>query len=38
MEAFAWLGRHALAWLEVLGRGAVFLSRVLAGLPGAALR
>ena len=32
METFAWLGRHVLGWLEVLGRGTVFLGRVLAGL------
>ena len=38
VETFAWLGRHVLGWLEVLGRGTVFLGRVLVGLPGAALR
>ena len=38
METFAWLGRLVLGWLEALGRGAVFLGRVLVGLPGAALR
>jgi len=38
MAFFAWLGRYFLGWLGVLGRGTVFLVRVLAGLPGAALR
>ena len=38
MEAFAWLGRHVLRWLGVLGRGTIFLANVLAGVPGAATR
>ena len=38
MEAFAWLGRHVLRWLGVLGRGTIFLANVLAGVPGAAAR
>ena len=38
MEAFAWLGRHVLRWLGVLGRGAIFLVNVLAGVPGVAAR
>ena len=38
MEAFAWLGRHVLRWLGVLGRGTIFLANVLAGIPGAAAR
>ena len=38
MEAFAWIGRRVLDWIEGLGRASVFLARVLAGLPGAALR
>ena len=38
MEAFAWLGRRVLDWVEALGRGAVFLARVIVGLPGAAAR
>ena len=33
-----WIGRRTLAWIEGLGRAAVFLARVLAGLPGAARR
>ena len=38
METLAWLGRHVLRWLGVLGRGTVFLARVLAGVPGALAR
>ena len=38
MELFAWLGRHVLGWLEVMGRSAVFLARVLVGVPGAVVR
>ena len=38
MGAFAWLGRHVLRWLGVLGRGTIFLANVLAGVPGAAAR
>ena len=38
MEVFARLGRYVLGWLEVLGRGGVFLARVLVGVPGAVRR
>ena len=35
---FAWLGGHVLRWIATLGRGTVFLARVLVGVPGAAVR
>ena len=38
MEAFAWLGRRVLDRVEALGKGTVFLARVLVGLPRAAVR
>ena len=34
--ALAWIGRHSLAWLAVLGRGTIFFFRILAGVPAAA--
>ena len=38
VEAFAWIGRQSLVRLAALGRGAIFLARVLVGVPGAAAR
>ena len=38
VAALAWVGRYSLARLAALGRGAIFLAQVLAGVPGAAAR
>ena len=38
MEAFAWLGRNTLDLLAILGRGLIFVARVLAAVPASLRR